>query len=460
MDFSFHLKQGQQLLEKQDAQSFMKALDHFKKANEMTEEGHVGKPKILYQLAFGNYLIGNIEQAYKIAYKAKRSIDTAIKSSIISMNNMRQMLGENDIDALINHIDEKFPQAVLFTDTDDDDFDENILDFALVNQLYETADKDEVKPQFTDDSLTDELLKATFFGLSRTNDELVYFDKLKGDVLSHVQGYFSSHIGDQSFANRQLADKITNGEPVDFVDEDRYILIDRLKLSEFLNEYRIQTKGREPFVSFADLFSVEVLKDFTYDKNLTVDDLANSNHIQEKFHQLFGRNYQTRVAELKDNYTSIFQNTTKALALKWIKQNIPDISGSSQPKSINMTLDFVFNSSDHLRYENGKHVSGPHGGAGRAVKVEPNIHGKEGFTVTLYNLDGDHPVWQNNVQMAPKQMKVIQEDSSKIVLRGYGHDAMGGSFADYGLTIKLKNGELENCILHMHDRGVDIEYLP
>lgn len=124
------------------------------------------------------------------------------------------------------------------------------MDFALVNQLYETADKDEVKPQFTDDSLTDELLKATFFGLSRTNDELVYFDKLKGDVLSHVQGYFSSHIGDQSFANRQLADKITNGEPVDFVDEDRYILIDRLKLSEFLNEYRIQTKGREPFVSF------------------------------------------------------------------------------------------------------------------------------------------------------------------------------------------------------------------
>lgn len=108
MDFSFHLKQGQQLLEKQDAQSFMKALDHFKKANEMTEEGHVGKPKILYQLAFGNYLIGNIEQAYKIAYKAKRSIDTAIKSSIISMNNMRQMLGENDIDALINHIDKSF----------------------------------------------------------------------------------------------------------------------------------------------------------------------------------------------------------------------------------------------------------------------------------------------------------------------------------------------------------------
>lgn len=125
-----------------------------------------------------------------------------------------------------------------------------------------------------------------------------------------------------------------------------------------------------------------------------------------------------------------------------------------------MKLDFVFKSSDHLRYENGNHVSGSHGGAGRAVKVEPNISGGEGLTVTLYNLDGNHPVWQNNVQMAPKQMKIIKETNDKIVLRGYGHDAMGASFSDYGLTINLKNGELYNCILHMHDRGVDIEYLP
>ena len=125
-----------------------------------------------------------------------------------------------------------------------------------------------------------------------------------------------------------------------------------------------------------------------------------------------------------------------------------------------MKLDFVFKSSDHLRYENGRHVSGPHGGAGRAVKVEPSINGSEGVTVTLYNLDGDHPIWQNNVQMAPKQMKIIQQDENKIVLRGYGHDPMGSSFADYGLTIKLKNGHLDNCILHMHDRGVDIESLP
>tara|TARA_B110000238_G_scaffold82190_1_gene90495 strand:- start:161 stop:568 length:408 start_codon:yes stop_codon:yes gene_type:complete len=124
-----------------------------------------------------------------------------------------------------------------------------------------------------------------------------------------------------------------------------------------------------------------------------------------------------------------------------------------------MNLNFVFKSYDHLRYNNGNHVSGPHGGANRAVKVEPNISEGEGYSVTIYNLDGNHPVWQNNVQMAPKQMKIIHQTDNKIVLRGYGQDNMGSSFADYGLSIYYKNDIVEKCILHMYDRSVDIEYL-
>lgn len=125
----------------------------------------------------------------------------------------------------------------------------------------------------------------------------------------------------------------------------------------------------------------------------------------------------------------------------------------------NMNLNFEFKSSDHLRYEHGRHTSGPHGGARRLIKVEPNISGSTGYSVSLYNLDGNHPLWQNNIQMAHKQMKTIEESADKIVLRGYGHDQMGGSFADYGLTIQLDNGHIKKCILHMYDRHVDIEYL-
>lgn len=118
-------------------------------------------------------------------------------------------------------------------------------------------------------------------------------------------------------------------------------------------------------------------------------------------------------------------------------------------------LEFVFYSSDHLRYENGRHVSGPHGGAPRAIKVEPNITGNEGYTVTMFNTDGGQAV----VQMTPKQMKLVKSDIKKIELRGYGYDQFGASFADYGLTIYLDKQHIEKCILHMYDRKVDIEYL-
>lgn len=124
-----------------------------------------------------------------------------------------------------------------------------------------------------------------------------------------------------------------------------------------------------------------------------------------------------------------------------------------------MDLDFVFKSPDHIRYEHGNHVAGPHGSANRAVKVEPNINGGDGYTITVYNLDGNHPVWQNNVQVAPKQMKIMQQLPNKVVLRGYGYDRMGGAFDDYGLTVHFANGDVSKCILHLHDRNVDIEYL-
>jgi tetratricopeptide (TPR) repeat protein len=61
--------------------------------------------------------------------------------------------------------------------------------------------------------------------------------------------------------------------------------------------------------------------------------------------------------------------------------------------------------------------------------------------------------------MAPKQMKIVQQTNEKIVFRGFGHDNMGSSFSDYGLTISIKSGKIDKCKLHMHDRNVDIEYL-
>lgn len=137
------------------------------------------------------------------------------------------------------------------------------------------------------------------------------------------------------------------------------------------------------------------------------------------------------------------------------------------PTQINLPIDIgdiQFLSDDHIRYQNGQAVistssdSEGHNKANRVIQVEPNINGGDGYTVTIFNKDGNHPLWGNNIQMAPKQMKIVSVDNQRIVLRGYGQDAMGGAFADYGLTIYHDGTEAIKLKLHMHDRNVDIEY--
>jgi len=160
------------------------------------------------------------------------------------------------------------------------------------------------------------------------------------------------------------------------------------------------------------------------------------------------------------------------LAIAYIKSNSGDIRANAMVLSNkfgladkvneyieslthqNYDLNFIFKSDDHLRYENGQHVSGPHGGEFREVKVEPNIHGGEGYTVTIFNTERN----EASMQIAPKQMKILYADKEKIILRGFGNDIFGTSFEDYGLTIYYSDGDIIKIALHMHDRNIDIVY--
>lgn len=119
---------------------------------------------------------------------------------------------------------------------------------------------------------------------------------------------------------------------------------------------------------------------------------------------------------------------------------------------------YEFDSSDHIRFQNGKDVSGHNYGCNRRITIEKNINGGEGYTVTMYNLDGIHPLWGNNVQMAPKQMHIINKQNNLVELRGFGYDALGASFADYGLIVMIESGEITRAQLNMFDRAISIVY--
>jgi uncharacterized tellurite resistance protein B-like protein len=149
----------------------------------------------------------------------------------------------------------------------------------------------------------------------------------------------------------------------------------------------------------------------------------------------------------------------EAQTIMAVWQNTGMMEGLEVEEKLDLS-DIYFESRDHIRHQNGAITSGPHsGGAKRAIKIENNINGNEGYSVTIYNLDGDS-IWGDQVQMAPKQMKVIEESKDKIVLRGYGSDRFGSSFSDYGLTVHLEGPSIHSMVLHMHDRAIDIEYLP
>ena len=128
----------------------------------------------------------------------------------------------------------------------------------------------------------------------------------------------------------------------------------------------------------------------------------------------------------------------------------------------------VFDSSDHIRFQDGQNVSGHNYGCNRRLVIEKNIQGDEGYTVTMYNLDGIHPLWQNNIQMAPKRMKIIGVKEDIVEFRGVGYDenalAMGAplqnaSFENYGVVVMIEDSSIVRAQLNMYDRNISIVYL-
>lgn len=140
------------------------------------------------------------------------------------------------------------------------------------------------------------------------------------------------------------------------------------------------------------------------------------------------------------------------------------LEGNNHPANGKVTFD----SSDHIRFQNGQNVSGHNYGCNRRLIIEKNIQGDEGYTVSMYNLDGIHPLWQNNIQMAPKRMKIVNINRNIVELRGYGYDgnalAMGApleaaSFENYGLVLMIEDDKIIRAQLNLFDRKVSIVYL-
>lgn len=119
--------------------------------------------------------------------------------------------------------------------------------------------------------------------------------------------------------------------------------------------------------------------------------------------------------------------------------------------------DFKFLSDNHNRYENTYLVPANNKGSWRGVRIKSNNNST--YEVTIYNINGQNPIWRDNIQMAPKTMTITSQSNEFIKLQGVGHDHFGQPYKDYALTILIENKIAKKCILHLLDRKIDIEYL-
>lgn len=131
----------------------------------------------------------------------------------------------------------------------------------------------------------------------------------------------------------------------------------------------------------------------------------------------------------------------------------------------------VFESHSHQRFEGGLPKQGIQT-CNRTIKIEKNINGckgyqltpGDGFIVSIINMDGNHPLWGDNYQMSPKPMRVIDQSTSHISLRGYEVLAQtpfgfqSFDMSDYGITLFVENDEIIKARLDMFDRNTYIEY--
>ncbi len=153
----------------------------------------------------------------------------------------------------------------------------------------------------------------------------------------------------------------------------------------------------------------------------------------------------------------------------YTRENISEPSKHAAPHAAPSTAinlsQIYFKSSRHTRFNPGDNSGILYENCNRAVEIKPDTDFENSYFVTIYNLDSVHPQWGDNIQVAPKRMKVIESSDKHFTLCGYGDDPMLAGRPQqiqsyYGIRVIL-NGNNITCIsLYYHDRNVRLDYQP
>ena len=122
--------------------------------------------------------------------------------------------------------------------------------------------------------------------------------------------------------------------------------------------------------------------------------------------------------------------------------------------------DIYFKSSRQVVYYKNDGISESNSGVKRAIRIEPHLDGKKGFSVTTFNVDGLSFLWGKKVEIPAKQMEVLELGNSKTILKGYD-DLQNPSelHSNYSLSIFHPSDEIQKIVFHHLEKNMDVEYL-
>ncbi len=122
--------------------------------------------------------------------------------------------------------------------------------------------------------------------------------------------------------------------------------------------------------------------------------------------------------------------------------------------------DVYFKSTRHIKHYHDKSVS-ENKNEKRAIKIEPNITGEKGYTVTTFKLNGILAFWGHLVEFPPTHMEVVSLSEEQSVLRGINesHSRAAAGLTKYGLSIYHPESKIEKIVLHRPQEQLEIEYL-
>lgn len=420
-------------------------------------------PKVYYLIAFCNYRIGNLVQAYKIANAGYALIDAAIKDScFIQLPN--EMLGGDDLKTLIAQIVNDMP-GIDKRNYENEEVDPSILDTGILDSIIRN------KASFTDDKGFDveeiDYLLEHIATIQESLDKLYHrnLNKKVLDAKRNIEKYkHPCYYAWYCVHNKIHQDILTEGTG-------------RQDIKCFCNNIYESTKELLKELNGLSPFAVIMKKDdITYKAislfSKVVRDIDKRSGTEQNFAKLLFENESQNPefpAERIMGIEKVLEELSLEIShLKAIGDILisPEILNRESPRVPDILPEvLIFSSNEHQRYEGGKPVMGLQR-CRRTIHIEINrgdieeylVKPDDGFIVRIFNDAA------GTAQMSAKPMRIYRRTDSIIELRGYRVHAMTPfgwqevDYSSYSFLVFFNNGNICQCAMCMLDRGVIIVY--